>query len=152
MSKRNRLTIGEKRQICVFSEENPLTTHKSIAEIFSNKLGKSILRPTVTKILTKKRSLMAIPEKYQSVKITRHPLQILLEDEICQEVESRLQWAPMTFKDVQFLAKNLSKNTVKYGNHFENFKFDVKWLRTWKKIYEVDYGPDDRLHIFFSFF
>ena len=83
---------------------------------------------------------MAIPEKYQSVKITRHPLQILLEDEICQEVESRLQWAPMTFKDVQFLAKNISRNTVKYGNHFENFKFDVKWLRTWKKIYEVDYG------------
>ena len=27
MSKRNRLTLGEKRQICVFSEENPMTTH-----------------------------------------------------------------------------------------------------------------------------
>ena len=59
---------------------------------------------------------MAIPEKYQSVKIARDPLQILLEDEICQEFESRLQWAPMTFKHVQFLAKNLSRNTVKYGN------------------------------------
>ena len=110
MSKRNRLTIGEKRQICVFSEENPLTTHKSIAEIFSNKLGKSILRPTVTKILTKKRSLMAIPEKYQSVKITRHPLQILLEDEICQEVESRLQWAPI----VEGYVENFRKQNAKF--------------------------------------
>ena len=60
MSNRNRLIIGEKRQICVFSEENPMTTHKSIAEIFTNKLGKSISRLTITKILAKKRSLMAI--------------------------------------------------------------------------------------------
>ena len=39
MSKRNRLTLGEKRQICVFYEENPMTTHKSMAEIFTAKLG-----------------------------------------------------------------------------------------------------------------
>ena len=140
MSKRNRLTIGEKRQICVFSEENPMTTHKSISEIFTNKFGKSISRPTITKILAKKRSLMAIPEKYQDAKRSRHPLEILLEDEIYQEVESRLQWAPMTCKDVQFLAKNMSKNTVKYGNYFESFKFDVRWVQSWKKVYEVGYG------------
>ena len=140
MSKRNRLTLGEKRQICVFSEENPMTTHKSIAEIFTAKLGKSIARSTVTKILTKKRSLMAIPEKYRCVKVARNPLEILLEDEIFQEFESRLKWAPMTSKDVQFLAKNLSQNTAKYGNHFESFKFDVKWVQKWKKIYEVGFG------------
>ena len=56
MSKRIRLTLGEKRQICVFSEENPMTTHKSIADIFTAKLGKSIARSTTvgnfTKILT----------------------------------------------------------------------------------------------------
>ena len=140
MSKRNRLTIGEKRQICVFSEENPMTTHKSISEIFTNKFEKSISRPTIAKILAKKRSLMAIPEKYQDVKRSRHPLEILLEDEIYKEVESRLQWAPMTCKDVQFLAKNMSNNTVKYGNYFESFKFDVRWVQSWKKVYEVGYG------------
>ena len=133
--KRLRLTVGQKRQICIFQRDHPNLTQEKIAEIFTGVFEKPVIRSTVSKILVQRDRFINAPENYDDAAKLKSPVALKLSDEIFNAYCLKSsQGVKMKIKDVQELAISLSQQE-KYGDYFKNHKFACSWIAKWKKAY-----------------
>ena len=134
--KRLRLTVGQKRQICIFQRDHPNLTQEKIAEIFTGIFENPVNRSTVSKILVKRDRFLNAPENHNdAAKLMKSPIELQLRDEIFNEFcRKSSEGVKITFKDVKELAISLSQQE-KYGDYFKNHKFANNWITKWKKAY-----------------
>ena len=78
-AKRNNLTLTQKKEICDYKQEHPMTTQESIADFFSRKWKVRIAR-TVGNILERKRDWTAIDPHQSKAKRARKPKFAVLEE------------------------------------------------------------------------
>ena len=133
--KRLRLTVGQKRQICIFQRDHPNLTQEKIAEIFTGVFENPVNRSTVSKILVQRDRFLNAPENYADAAKLKSPDELKLSDEIFNEFCLKSsQGVKMKAKDVKELAISLSQQE-KYGDYFKNHKFAASWVARWKKAY-----------------
>ena len=76
MSKRDVLTLKDKKEICIFKEHNPQATLARLIEFVEQRFEKRTTHSTLRRVLVKKDSYLNLenaPDNHQRIRQAKHP-------------------------------------------------------------------------------
>lgn len=134
---RGQLTMGQKREMCIFKEANPKCTMRQIQEHFQEKWNRHIGHSTVHDILKFKSKYLTLPKLRENCRRIRKTRNFEMEEKLYKWiVENNMRGVEMTNNTIKEKAQSL-------GEEFavdETFSYSNGWLHCFK----IRYGLNKR--------
>ncbi|XP_061188027.1 uncharacterized protein LOC133196104 [Saccostrea echinata] len=134
---RGQLTMGQKREMCIFKEENPKYTMRKIRDHFQEKWNRHIGHSTVSDILKLKSKYLSLPKLRENCRRIRKTRNFDMEEKLYKWiVENNMRGVGITNNAIKEKAQSL-------GEEFavdETFSYSNGWLHCFK----IRYGLNKR--------
>ena len=134
------MSFGEKKQILEYHHKNPDLSIRKIAKYFTELFGKEINRGTVHRIMQYADHILKMNDNQLQCKRTRPEKEVELMNELQSELLVRMSISDSVHINsnagIKSLAEELAKNE-KYEGFFVKFKFGERWVRSWRKLYNM---------------
>lgn len=134
---RGQLTMGQKREMCIYKEENPKCTMRHIQEHFQEKWNHHIGHSTVHDILKFKSKYLSLPKLRENCRRLRKTRNFDMEEKLYKWiVENNMRGLGITNTAIKEKAQSL-------GEEFavdESFSYSNGWLHCFK----IRYGLNKR--------